>query len=188
MIEIRFHGRGGQGAWTAVQILARAAIREGMYVQSFPEFGPEREGAPIRAYARISKEPIRIHCGIYNPDIVVVLDHTLLKSVPVTSGLKENGALVLNIPEKYLEQYIDKMKGPHDIWFLDATSLAVKILGRGITNTAMLGALLKAREVIPLKTMLETTREVFLERFSEEIARKNIELIKEAYKEVKKVE
>ncbi|MEM2568110.1 MAG: 2-oxoacid:acceptor oxidoreductase family protein, partial [Candidatus Bathyarchaeia archaeon] len=96
VIEVRWHGRGGQGAWTASELLARAAVYEGKYIQSFPEFGPERMGAPVSAFTRISTEPIRIHCAVYNPDVVVVLDPTLLKAVPVTDGMSENGRLIIN--------------------------------------------------------------------------------------------
>ena len=90
MVEFRWHGRGGQGAWTASELLARTALDEGKYIQSFPEFGPERMGAPVTAFTRISTEPIRLHCAIYDPDVVVVLDNTLLKSVPVTAGLNRD--------------------------------------------------------------------------------------------------
>ena len=96
IIEFRWHGRGGQGAWTASELLARTALKEGKYIQSFPEFGPERMGAPVAAFTRISDTPIRIHCAVYEPDVVIVLDPTLLKSVPVTSGLSETGTIIIN--------------------------------------------------------------------------------------------
>ncbi|MDH5375725.1 MAG: 2-oxoacid:acceptor oxidoreductase family protein, partial [Candidatus Bathyarchaeota archaeon] len=97
--EVRWHGRGGQGAWTASELLARASIHEGKYIQSFPEFGPERMGAPVAAFTRISNEPIQIHCAVYNPDVVAVLDPTLLKTVPVTRGLNEEGTIIINSKE-----------------------------------------------------------------------------------------
>ena len=97
--EVRWHGRGGQGAWTASELLAKAAIIEGKHVQSFPEFGPERMGAPLAAFTRISNNPIRVHCSIYEPNVVVVLDPTLLRSVSVTQGLVEDGVIVINTPE-----------------------------------------------------------------------------------------
>ena len=101
MLEFRWHGRGGQGAWTASELLARTAIAEGKYIQSFPEFGPERMGAPVTAFTRISAEPIRLHCAVYDPDVVVVLDNTLLKTVPVTAGLnKDENVIIINSAEE----------------------------------------------------------------------------------------
>ncbi len=102
-LEVRWHGRGGQGAWTASEFLARAAIKEGKYIQSFPEFGPERMGAPVRAFTRISNEPIQMHCAVYNPDVVAVLDPSLLKAVPVTEGLNDEGILIVNSKENPAE-------------------------------------------------------------------------------------
>ncbi|MDH5663207.1 MAG: 2-oxoacid:acceptor oxidoreductase family protein, partial [Candidatus Bathyarchaeota archaeon] len=103
ILEVRWHGRGGQGAWTASELLARAAINEGKYIQSFPEFGPERMGAPVRAFTRISDEPIQTHCAVYNPDVVAVLDPSLLKAVPVTEGLNDEGILIVNSKENPAE-------------------------------------------------------------------------------------
>jgi len=101
--EVRWHGRGGQGAWTASELLAKAAVHEGKYIQSFPEFGPERMGAPLRAFTRISDKPINLHCAIYTPNVAVVLDPTLLKAVPVAEGLPEDGFLVVNTRESPAE-------------------------------------------------------------------------------------
>ena len=179
--EVRWHGRGGQGAWTASEILAKAAVHEGKYIQSFPEFGPERMGAPLRAFTRISDEPINMHCAIYTPDVVVVLDPTLLKTIPVTEGLDEDGILVVNTRErpKELRKQLD-LSG-RKVWTVSATDIAVKILGRPITNTAMLGAVAHATGIVDLKSLEKVIRE----EFPLKIAEKNVEVVEEAYKEAR---
>ena len=181
ILEVRWHGRGGQGAWTASELLARAAIYEGKYIQSFPEFGPERMGAPVAAFTRISTEPIQIHCAVYNPDVVAVLDPTLLKTVPVTSGLNEEGAIIINSKENPadMRKMLNTDKGK--IWTVPATEIAMRILGRPITNTAMLGAVARITEAVKL----ESIEKVVEERFRRDIAEKNVAVVKEAYKEVK---
>jgi len=181
IIEVRWHGRGGQGAWTASELLARAAIYEGKYIQSFPEFGPERMGAPVAAFTRISTEPIQIHCAVYNPDVVAVLDPTLLKTVPVTSGLNEEGTIIINSKENPADtrKMLNTDKGK--IWTVPATEIAMRILGRPITNTAMLGAVARITEAVKL----ESIEKVVEERFRRDIAEKNVAVVKEAYKEVK---
>lgn len=177
--EIRWHGRGGQGAWTASELLAKAAILEGKYIQSFPEFGPERMGAPVNSYTRISSKPIKLHCSIYNPDVVVVLDPTLLKTVPVTQGLKENGVLIINTKEKPTEirNKLGLKKGK--VWTVPATEIAIKILGKPITNTAMIGVVARATQVVSLESIEKAAKE----RFPPNVAEKNIAIIREAYKE-----
>ena len=179
--EFRWHGRGGQGSWTASEVLARAAIYEGKYIQSFPEFGPERMGAPVTAFTRISTKPIRIHCAVYEPDVVVVLDPTLLKTVPVTAGINEKGKIIVNsaeVPAKVREKLkTEKAK----LWTVPATQIALKILGLPITNTAMLGTVARATEIVKLETIERTLRE----RFRPDLAEKNIAVINEAYREAK---
>jgi len=181
ILEIRWHGRGGQGAWTASELLARAAIHEGKYVQSFPEFGPERMGAPVTAFTRISTEPIKIHCAVYNPDVVAVLDSTLLKTIPVTGGLSEEGSIVVNSKESPAEirKILNADKGK--VWTVPATEIAIKILGVPITNTAMLGAVAHVTGIVDL----ESFEKIVKERFRPDIAEKNFAVIKEAYKEAK---
>ena len=145
MVEFRWHGRGGQGAWTASELLARTALDEGKYIQSFPEFGPERMGAPVTAFTRISTEPIRLHCAIYDPDVVIVLDNTLLKTVPVTAGLnRDEDSLIINSTEEpaVLKENLKVTKGK--VWTVPATEIAIRILGAPITNTAFLGCVAKA--------------------------------------------
>jgi pyruvate ferredoxin oxidoreductase gamma subunit len=179
--EIRWHGRGGQGAWTASELLAKAAILEGKYIQSFPEFGPERMGAPVNSYTRISDQPINLHCSVYNPDIVVVLDPTLLKTVPVTHGIKENGVLVINTRETPTEARKRLNLKIGKVWTVPATDIAIRILGKPITNTAMIGAVAKATQIVSLESIEKAAKE----RFPPNVAEKNIAIIKEAYEEAK---
>ena len=179
--EFRWHGRGGQGAWTASELLARAAINEGKYIQSFPEFGPERMGAPVKAYTRISDAPIRLHCAVYNPDLAIVMDPTLLATVPVTKGLGEKGLLIVNTPKepKTLKEELKMSQG--SVWTVSATDIAMRILGRAITNTAMLGVVAQATGMVKMESIEKAVQE----RFPGPLAEKNMGVIKEAYKEAK---
>jgi len=182
MLEFRWHGRGGQGAWTASELLARAAIAEGKYIQSFPEFGPERMGAPVSAFTRISTEPIRLHCAVYDPDVVVVLDNTLLKTVPVTSGInRDEDVIIVNSNEDPATIRRDLKITVGKVWTVPATEIAIRILGAPITNTALLGAVAKATGAVTMEGIEKTVKG----RFRLELAEKNIAVIKEAYKEVK---
>jgi pyruvate ferredoxin oxidoreductase gamma subunit len=177
MIEIRFHGRGGQGAVSSAELLALAAIEEGKYAQAFPSFGPERRGAPVLAFCRISGEPIRVRANIYEPDIVVVLDASLLKIVNVASGLKPDGVLVttsVDSPEKVKEDLKIKTR----IGVVDAVKIAREILGLPITNTTMLGSLVRASELVKKESFLPPLKE----RFGR-IAEKNISAFERAYQE-----
>ncbi|MHA1408936.1 MAG: 2-oxoacid:acceptor oxidoreductase family protein [Candidatus Odinarchaeia archaeon] len=183
MIEIRFHGRGGQGAWTATQLLAMSALEEGKYAQSFPSFGPERAGAPMQAFVRISDNPINIHSSIYNPETVVVLDPTLLDAVDVTQGLLPDGKVIVNsaeTPEELRKKL--KLKDSQEVWCVPASDLAVEILGREITSTAMIGALVKAASYVSLDSVLKQVSR----RFRGAIAEKNEVLIKKSFEEAKK--
>jgi len=182
MVEFRWHGRGGQGAWTASELLARTALDEGKYIQSFPEFGPERMGAPVTAFTRISNEPIRLHCAIYDPDVVIVLDNTLLKSVPVTAGLnREDTSLIINSAEEpaVIKENLRVTKGK--VWTVPATEIALRILGAPITNTALLGVVAKATGIVTLEGIEKTLKG----RFRRDLAEKNFAVIQEAYKEAK---
>lgn len=180
MFEVRWHGRGGQGAWTASELLARAAIHEGKYIQSFPEFGPERMGAPVAAFTRISTEPIRLHCAVYEPNVAVVLDPTLIKTVQVAQGLTKDGNLIINskdTPSEIRKTLAYKGK----VWTAPATEIAIKILGAPITSTAMLGAVARVTGVVSLDSIKKAVEE----RFRRDIAEKNFAVIKEAYEEVR---
>lgn len=182
ILEVRWHGRGGQGAWTASELLARAAIAEGKHIQSFPEFGPERMGAPVTAFTRISTEPIKIHCAVYNPDVVAVLDPTLLKTVKVANGLNEEGGSIIvntkNSPEE-TRKLLGTDKGK--VWTVQASEISLKTLGMPITNTAMLGAVARVTGIVSL----ETVEKMIKGRFKPEVAEKNFAVVKEAYQEAK---
>jgi 2-oxoacid:acceptor oxidoreductase gamma subunit (pyruvate/2-ketoisovalerate family) len=182
ILEVRWHGRGGQGAWTASELLARAAISEGKHIQSFPEFGPERMGAPVTAFTRISTEPIRLHCAVYNPDVVAVLDPTLLKSVNVADGLNEEGGnIIVNTKDEpaNVRKQLGSDRGK--LWTVPATEISIKVLGMPITNTAMLGAVARVTGIVSLQTVERMVKG----RFRADVAEKNFAVVKEAYKEVK---
>jgi 2-oxoacid:acceptor oxidoreductase gamma subunit (pyruvate/2-ketoisovalerate family) len=182
MIEIRWHGRGGQGAVTSVEMMALAAIDEGKYAQGFPAFGPERRGAPVMAFNRISDMPIKIRSGIYRPDVVVVLDPSLVNLVPVTDGLKPNGILIVNT-SKPAEEIRKVLNYRGTLYTVDATRIARGELGVPITNTTMLGAVLKATGVL----RLDALKNPLDHRFGK-LAARNMAALKRAYKEVKMAE
>jgi pyruvate ferredoxin oxidoreductase gamma subunit len=177
LLEIRWHGRGGLGAVTSAELVARAAISEGKYAQSFPSFGPERRGAPVLAFLRISDEVIRTRTAIDEPDAVVVLDPGLLHAVDVTSGLKKNGRIIVNSRKSPAELRSEFGYG-WPVSAVDATRIARETIGMPITNTAMIGALLKVTEAVKLDSVVEQLRERFGAR-----AMGNIEAMKRAYKE-----
>jgi pyruvate ferredoxin oxidoreductase gamma subunit/2-oxoisovalerate ferredoxin oxidoreductase gamma subunit len=175
MLEVRFHGIGGQGAVTAADILSIATGYEGKYSQSFPFFGVERRGAPVMSFCRIDNKPIRVRMRIYEPDIVVVLDPSLPDKVDVFDGLKGDKIVVINSKDK-----IKPIEGAK-IHNVDATSIAVKHLGKPIVNTAILGALAKATKVVSVESLKKAIKEVF----SGELAEKNIKALEECYGGVK---
>ena len=178
LIEIRWHGRGGQGAVTSAELVARAAISEGQYAQAFPSFGPERRGAPVQAFVRVDREkPVRVRMEIIEPDVVVVLDPGLLPIVNVTSGLKANGVVIVNT-RKQAEQIRREFGISSTLAVVDATKIARELLGVPITNTTMVGALLKATGVVGLESLVEPTQE----RFGR-LAERNINAMKRAYEE-----
>jgi pyruvate ferredoxin oxidoreductase gamma subunit len=179
MIEVRWHGRGGQGAVTSVELLALTAIGEGKYAQGFPSFGPERRGAPVAAFNRIDDHHIKVRSQIYNPDVVVVLDESLIGMVNVADGLKPEGVLIVNTAKTAKEiAEITKFKGK--IATVDGSSIAWKELGVPITNTTMLGAVIKCTNAVKL----ESVKEPVDHRFGR-IANKNLAAMKRAYDEVK---
>ncbi|MEN6592646.1 MAG: pyruvate synthase subunit PorC [Methanobacterium sp.] len=176
MIEIRFHGRGGQGAVTAAEILAKAAFEDGKYCQAFPFFGAERKGAPVMAFSRISDKPIRRRYQVYNPDYVVVLDETLLEAVDVLSGLKEDGKVIINSTDD-----VDLIK-EMESYNIDATGIALDILGVPIVNTVMLGALAGVSGIVSVNSIEKVTKETFHGKIGE----KNAKAVQVAYEKVKK--
>ena len=178
LIEIRWHGRGGQGGVTSAELIAQAAISEGKYAQAFPSFGPERRGAPVLAFNRIdSREPVRIRAEITTPDVVVVLDPGLLSIVNVTSGLKENGIVAINT-RKTAKQIRAEFGIKERLVTVDATKIARELLGVPIVNTTMTGALIKATGVIKLESMQQPIQK----RFGR-LAERNIKAMEKAYEE-----
>ncbi len=178
--EIRWHGRAGQGVITSSRLLAQAALLEGRHVQAFPEFGPERLGAPISGFTRISDEVIETRSQIYNPGFVVVLDPSLLAIVNVTRGLPEKGKVILNSPKRSKEIALKLSLSEDRVNTIDATHLAMQIAGRPIVNTAMLGALAR---VAPLAS-LGSIEKAIKDRFSGDLAERNVELIRRVYEMV----
>ncbi|HAX62383.1 MAG TPA: pyruvate synthase [Elusimicrobia bacterium] len=185
IIEIRWHGRGGQGAKTAALLFAEAALATGKYVQGFPEYGPERMGAPVQSFNRLSDKPITLHCGITEPDFVVVLDPTLIKTVDVISGLSENGAIIINT-EKSAAEMKKELNFKGRVFVINASKIAKECFGRAIPNTPMMGALVKVTNFLEINGVMDDTRKKLEKKFSRkpEIIEGNIKSIKMAYDEV----
>ena len=190
LIEIRWHGRGGQGAKTASLLLADAAFNTGKYIQGFPEYGPERMGAPITAYNRISDKPITIHSNIYEPDYVVVVDDTLLESVPVTAGLKKEGAIVINTTKspEYLKEKLNGYSG--SIYTINARKVSEETLGKYFPNTPMLAAIVKVTGIMSDEAFLEDMKGSFKHKFAKkpEVIDGNMKALELALKEVAKIQ
>lgn len=189
LIEIRWHGRGGQGTKTASLLLADAAFNTGKYIQGFPEYGPERMGAPITAYNRISDDPITVHSNIYEPDYVVVVDDTLLETVDVTAGLKTNGAIVINTTksEDYLKSVLKGYKGK--VYTIDARKVSTQALGRYFPNTPMLAAIVKVTGIMNDEDFLKDMEGSFKHKFAKkpEVIDGNMKALEMALKEVKEI-
>ena len=185
-VEIRWHGRGGQGAKTACLLLAEAAFCSGKYVQGFPEYGPERMGAPITAYNRISDEQCNVHSNIYTPNYVVVVDDTLLKSVDVAKGIKPGGILIINSrkePED-LRPLLNGYEGK--ICVIDAEKISLETLGKNFPNTPMLAAVVKASQVLEQERFIADMRNSFEHKFrgNEELVEGNMKALIKAMDEV----
>lgn len=189
LIEIRWHGRGGQGAKTASLLLADAAFNTGKYIQGFPEYGPERMGAPITAYNRIGNNPITVHSNIYEPDFVVVVDDTLLESVDVTAGLKEDGAIIINTTKdnEYLKSHLKNYKG--NIYKIDARSISEQTLGRYFPNTPMLAAIVEVSEIMSKEDFLKDMVDSFKHKFVKkpEVIDGNMKALEMAWSQIIKV-
>ncbi len=186
LTEIRWHGRGGQGAKTASLLLADAAFNTGQYVQGFPEYGPERMGAPITAYNRISGDPIRVHSNIYEPDYVVVVDETLLVSIDVTAGLKKSGGIIINTEKSVAEvkKYLKGYEGK--VCTINARDISEKTLGRYFPNTPMLGAVVKVSGVMEESQFLKDMEASFAHKFATKphVIEGNMNALKMAMQEV----
>ena len=184
MIEIRWHGRGGQGTVTAAKMLADASLQGGKYVQASPEYGAERMGAPLRAFNRISDEQIFLHCSITNPDIVVVVDPSLVKQPAVTEGIGSDTVFVINSPLSSTEVRKFLKFNDGTVYTVDATKIALETVGRNIPNTPMLGALVRATGILDEEMLLEEIKKGLEKKFGAKVVEKNIEAIKRAFQEV----
>jgi pyruvate ferredoxin oxidoreductase gamma subunit len=185
-VEIRWHGRGGQGTVTAAKVFADACLSGGRYVQAFPEYGPERSGAPLRAYNRVSSKDIRIHCPVLKPDIVVVADPTLLDAIDVTEGAPDDAVFIINssLAPKGIREKL-KAKPSQKVFTVDATKIAVECFGRAMPNSPLVGALSKISGLISLDAILEDVKKSFGKKFSQKIIDGNLEAAKRGYWEVR---
>lgn len=185
IIEIIFHGRGGQGAKVAAEIVAQAAVGEGKFVQAFPSFGPERSGAPTRTYVRISEGEIRTHEPIIDPDIVVVLDETILDSEKVANNLDKNEFLIIN-SKNSVEAIREKLVGRGEnfegkIYPVDANGISAELIGQPRPNTVILGKLIKVSEIVKLESVIREFREIFSVKIGQDLTEKNVKAIEKAY-------
>lgn len=186
LTEIRWHGRGGQGAKTAALLFGEAVLGQGKHMQAFPEYGPERMGAPVQSFNRISNKPITLHCHVTNPEIVVVLDPTLIGNVDVTAGLPEDGTIVINTnrPAQEFRELLS-LNG-QKLYTVNASQIAKETIGRDIPNTPMMGALVKVSGIVDFMEMLSDTRQKLEKKFRSkpEIIEGNLKAIMRAYEEV----
>ena len=186
-LEIRWHGRGGQGAKTAALLLADVAFKTGAYVQGFPEYGPERMGAPITAYNRISRKEIRVHSNIYTPDLVIVVDETLLHSVNVTAGLKESGAIIINTPQSADEvrPLLHGYKG--QVYTVDAKRISIETLGKNFPNSPMLAAAVAVSGVMDREAFISEMQASYEHKFAKkpEVIEGNMRALNMTFDELK---
>jgi len=187
MLEIRWHGREGQGEKTAALLLGEAVVQTGKYMQAFPDYGPERMGAPMRAYNRISNDPIRIHSGVTSPKVVAVLDSTLLGKVDVTQGMHEDGILLVNTSHAPGEIRSKLQLMGKRVYTIDANRISLELLGRPMPNTRMLGALIKVTAVVGLEELIDDTRRKLEKKFKHrpEVIAGNLQAIRRAFQEVR---
>ncbi|HUT32588.1 MAG TPA: 2-oxoacid:acceptor oxidoreductase family protein [Planctomycetota bacterium] len=184
MTEIRWHGRGGQGAKTAATLVAEVALNEGKYSQGFPEYGPERMGAPIRGYTRIAERPIRLHCPITAPDVVVILDATLIGADDLADGLKPDGAIIVNTSESPAAMRKKLGIAHGKVYTVDATKIAIEEIGRPIPNTPMIGALIRVGGFMQLETVFHDIEKKFLKKLGPRVVEGNIKAVQRAHEEV----
>lgn len=186
IVEIRWHGRGGQGTVTAAKVLADACLSGGRHVQAFPEYGPERAGAPLRAYNRVSSHELRMHCPVLKPQVVCVVDATLIESINVAEGATEDAIFVVNSSKEPQEIRAKLNAGQKQrVYVVDATRIALDCIGRALPNSPMLGALCKITGLITLEHLLEDIKKSFGKKFSQKIIDGNLEATRRGYEEVK---
>jgi len=188
LLEIRWHGRGGQGTVTAAKVLADACLSGGRHVQAFPEYGPERAGAPLRAYNRISSKELRMHCPVLRPKVVSVVDSTLLDSINVGDGATGDAIFVINTSRNPEEIRAKLGAGPgQKVYTIDATKIAMDCIGRALPNAPMLGAICKVTGLVSIDHMLEDVKKSFGKKFSQKIIDGNLEATRRGYEEVKEI-
>jgi pyruvate ferredoxin oxidoreductase gamma subunit len=186
MLEIRWHGRGGQGTVTAAKVVADACLSGGRHVQAFPEYGPERAGAPLRAYNRISSHELRMHCPVLKPQVVSVVDATLIDAIDVAEGSTDSAIFVVN-SSKEPREIRTKLNAPQGqkVFTIDATKIAIECIGRALPNAPMLGAICKVTGLVTLEHLLEDVRKSFGKKFSQKIIDGNLEATRRGYEEVR---
>ena len=184
LLEIRIHGRGGQGAKTASQFIVEAALEHGKHIKAFPEYGPERRGAPITAYAKISDKPIYSYAPVTSPDIVLVIDDTLIGFVNLTEGLSDEGILIVNT-DQTLNKIKEKTKFKGKIYVVDATKISIDLLGKNLPNIPILGALVKTTNIVSLESLKNKIKEKFLKKIGEDKTESTIQSLVKGHEAVK---
>lgn len=185
LIEVRWVGRGGQGAVTAAKMLAETALAEGKFIQAFPEFGPERMGAPVKSFTRISQKPILIHCQVAEPDVSVLLDPTLLGIVDIAEGVAKNGTIIVNTKDNPSDLRKKMGLKGRRLFTVDASGISMAIFGKNIPNTSMLAGVIKATGIMSLESIIKSFQQEYAGKFKEEIINLNIEAMRKAYDETK---
>lgn len=185
--EVRWHGRAQQGIVTAAKMVGEACLRSGKYVQAFPEFGPERMGAPVRAYNRVSDEPIRLHCQVTEPKYILIADPTLISTVNVVEGVPEDAIFIINTPKspKEMRSELKLNSKKAAVYTLDASKISIETIGRNMPNTPMLGALAKATNVITLDALIDNFKEKYSKKFSPKVIDGNVAAMNRGFQEVK---
>jgi pyruvate ferredoxin oxidoreductase gamma subunit len=186
--EIRWHARGGQGAKTAATFLAESAVDAGLFAQGFPEYGPERMGAPMRAYNRIAHKPLRVNAPVKHPGIVVLMDETLLDTVDITEGATDKTIFLLNTASSDIQALQEKVRAKLGdkarVYVVNADKIAVETIGRPIPNTPMVGAMLRATNVLPVETVIEGLRHKLGKKFPPKVVEGNVAAVRRAFEEV----
>lgn len=185
LIEIRWCGRGGQGAVTAAKMFAESALVEGKFIQAFPEYGPERMGAPVKGFTRISSRPISIHCQITNPDISVLLDPSLIDIVDITEGVPKDGVIIVNTIDAPSKLRQAMGMEARKLYTVDATGIATKIIGKNLPGSSMMAAVVKATAVLKLESIIKIFQQEYSHKFKDEVVRANIQAMKIAYEQTR---
>lgn len=186
LLEVRWHGRGGQGTVTGAKTLAEVILTVGKYIQAFPEYGPERRGAPVRVFNRFSDEPIRVHTPVKTPHVVVVVDASLVGAVNLTEGAREDATFIVNTtePAQVMREHLG-LKPSNRLYTLDATGISIQAIGRALPNSPMIGAFARAIPIVDLEQLLKETRESLEHKFPVKIVEGNLAAVKRGYEEAK---